>query len=163
MAVPRRQADPNAVVAEARTFFFTANAYGKRSLFQSDRMATLLIEVMIKSAELGRFQLHAFVVMPDHLHALLTVSSDMTIEKAAQFVKGGFSFRAKRELGYSHEIWQAGYSEEQVYSLLHFDSVVHYIHQNPVRRRLVLQCDEFRFSSANINYRLSGYPAHLRG
>ena len=126
-------------------------------------MATLLIQVLMKSVELGRFQLHAFVVMPDHVHVLLTVSSDMTIEKAAQFIKGGFSFRAKRELGYSHEIWQTGYSEEQVYSSGHFDSIVHYIHQNPVRRRIVLQCDEFRFSSANINYRLSGCPRHLRG
>jgi putative transposase len=125
MAVPKRQADPKAIVADARTFFFTANAFGKRNLFQSDRTATLLIDVLTKNTELGRFSVHAVVVMPDHLHVLLTVTSDMTIEKAAQYIiKGGFSFRAKRELGYNHELWQPGYSEEQVYTREHYDSVV---------------------------------------
>jgi putative transposase len=163
MAVPKRQADPNAIVAEARTFFFTANAYGKRNLFQSDRTATLLIDVLMKNVQLGRFHLHAFVIMPDHLHALLTITREMTIEKVAQFIKGGFSFRAKRELGYAHEVWQSGYSEERVYSLDHFDSVVRYIHENPVRRRLALKCNEFRYSSANPNYSLEGRPTYLRG
>src|SRR3569832_680428 len=127
MAVPKRQADPRAIVADARTFFFTANAFGKRSLFQSDRMATLLIDVLAKSVELRRFDVHAFVVMPDHLHVLLTVTSDMTIEKAAQYMKGGFSFRAKRELGYNHELWQPGYSEEQEYTREHYDTDLSFV------------------------------------
>jgi putative transposase len=42
------------------------------------------------------YRLHAFVVMPDHLHLLITPFD--TIEKSVQLIKGGFSFRAKREL-----------------------------------------------------------------
>jgi REP element-mobilizing transposase RayT len=40
---------------------------------------------------LGKFRIHDFVVMPNHLHVLLTVGRDMTIEKAMQLIKGGFS------------------------------------------------------------------------
>jgi putative transposase len=47
----------------------------------------------------GKFRLHDFVVMPDHLHLLITVGSGMTIEKAMQFIKGGFSYRLKKECG----------------------------------------------------------------
>ena len=47
----------------------------------------------------GRFLLHEFVLMPDHLHLLLTPARDISLEKALQFVKGGFPFRVKRELG----------------------------------------------------------------
>ena len=38
--------------------------------------------------------------MPNHLHILLTVGRDMTIEKAMQLIKGGFSYRLKKESGY---------------------------------------------------------------
>jgi putative transposase len=69
-------------------------------------MATLLVDVLMSNVQQERFQLHAFVIMPTHLHALLTVQADMTIEKAAQYIKGGFSFRVKRELGHTHEVWQ---------------------------------------------------------
>ena len=39
----------------------------------------------------GKFQLHDFVIMPDHLHLLMTIPGNLTIEKAMQLVKGGFS------------------------------------------------------------------------
>jgi putative transposase len=41
-----------------------------------------------------KFIVNEFVVMPDHLHLLLTLGSNMSIEKAVQLVKGGFSYRA---------------------------------------------------------------------
>jgi putative transposase len=163
MAVPKRQSDPNAIVAEVRTFFFSANAFEKRNLLQSDRMAMLLIDVLLKNAELGGFPLHAFVVMPDHLHVLPTVGRDITIEKAAQYIKGGFSFRAKRELNYVHELWQPGYSEKQIYEVEHYVRVLKYIHENPVKRGLVTRAEDFRNSSAALLDKMSCRPAHLRG
>ena len=60
---------------------------------------------------------HEFVVMPDHFHLLpLTVGSDMTVEKAVQFIKGGFAFRCgtTRELGFRAPVWQTGFSEVRV-------------------------------------------------
>jgi putative transposase len=54
----------------------------------------------------GKFRLHAFVVMPDHFHLLITVGSDMIIERAIQLAKGGFAFRAGKELGVKAPIWQ---------------------------------------------------------
>ena len=48
-----------------QTFFFTANAYMKRNILQSARMAELLIEVLYSYRTQGRFFVHDFVVMPD--------------------------------------------------------------------------------------------------
>jgi putative transposase len=53
-------------------------------------------------------------VMPNHLHVLLTVGRDMTIEKAMQLIKGGFSYRLKKEFGYVGEVWQRGFSEMRI-------------------------------------------------
>ena len=51
----------------------------------------LLIEVLRLYVAARKFQLHDFVVMPDHIHLLMTVRRDMTIEKAMQLIKGRFS------------------------------------------------------------------------
>jgi putative transposase len=84
-----------------------------RHLLQSDRNAALLVEVLRSCIRARRFQLHDFVIMPNHLHLLITPSSDVTIEKAMQFIKGGFSFRLRRETGYAGEVWQRWFLRSQ--------------------------------------------------
>ena len=49
----------------------------------------LLIDVLRSYAQAKKFHVHDFVVMPDHLRLLLTVGSDMSIERAMQYIKGG--------------------------------------------------------------------------
>lgn len=99
MATPRRNADGENIVASQRTFFVTSSTWGRRSVFRSERMAKLFIEVLYHYRSQGKYLLHEFVLMPDHFHLLITVSANLSIERAVQFVKGGFSFRVKRELG----------------------------------------------------------------
>ena len=79
-----------------------------RALSQSERNAMLFIDVLRSYVKTKKFQVHDFVVMPDHVHLLITVKDDMTIEKALQFIKGGFSFRLKKETGYAREVWRRG-------------------------------------------------------
>ena len=100
MAIPVRHADPERVVAGARTFFVTSSICEKRHLLQSDSSACLFLRVLYDYRAQRKFRLHEFVVMPDHFHLLLTVECDMTIERAVQFVKGGFAFRAGRGVGF---------------------------------------------------------------
>ena len=80
-----------------------------RALLQSDRNATLLIDVLRCYAAAGKFQLHDFVIMPDHVHLLITASGDRTIERAMPFIKGGFSHRLKKDFGYLGEVWHAAF------------------------------------------------------
>jgi putative transposase len=82
-----------------------------RVLLQSERNATLWIDLLRSYVAAGKFPLHDFVIMPDHVHLLITISGDSTIERVMQFIKGGFSYRLKRELGYLGEVWQRGFSE----------------------------------------------------
>ncbi len=74
----------------------------------------LLIDVLRSNVVKGKFQLDDFVVMPDHLHLLITLQGDVTIEKAMQLIKGGFSYRLKREFGYQGEVWQRGFSDVRI-------------------------------------------------
>ncbi len=115
------------------------------ALLQSERNAMLFIDVLRSYVKAKKFQVHDFVVMPDHVHLLTTVEGDMSIEKAVQFIKGGFSFRLRRETGYAGEVWQRGFSETRVNDLQSYQDHRRYIAQNPVSAGLVRSPEDFAF------------------
>jgi putative transposase len=145
MARPTRNADPDKVVSSARTFFATTKTIQGCPLLQSERNATLLIDVLRSYVAAGKFRLHDFVVMPDHVHLLITVGADTTIEKAMQFIKGGFSFRLKKETGYLGEVWQRGFSEVRIDNSQSFLQHRKYIEGNPVKAGLVDSSETFPY------------------
>src|SRR5262249_47227769 len=93
------------------TYFITANTFQKHSLFQSERMARLFLDVLFSYPRQHRYLLHEFVLMPDHFHLLITPTE--SLERALQLIKGGFSFRAKRELTFSGEIWETSFYDHR--------------------------------------------------
>ena len=95
---------------EIRAYLVTAVTAGRRSLFQVTATAQLLERTLLDYRGQGNFQLHAFVIMPDHFHALITPAMEVSLEKAMQFVKGGFSFRLQSRL----DVWMRGFNESQV-------------------------------------------------
>lgn len=110
----------------------------------------------------SKFRLHEFVVMPDHFHLLLTVGCDLTIERAMQFVKGGFAFRAGRDLGFRSPVWQKGFSEVRILDAETYQRVSEYIRDNPVRRHLAYVAAEFPHSSAHAGFELDPAPQGLK-
>jgi putative transposase len=97
MAIPARRSDPANITSIPRTFFVTSSISGKRNLLQSDRSARLFTDVLYHYRPEQKYLLHAFVVMPDHFHALITPGSEISIERGVQFIKGGLAFRAGRK------------------------------------------------------------------
>src|SRR5271156_2583959 len=95
---------------EVRTFFVTTVCANRRRLFQVASNAQLLLDILQANRIKGHYQLHAFVVMPDHIHLLLTPAKDISIERAMQFIKGGFSFQLKSKLG----AWQPGFTLRRI-------------------------------------------------
>jgi len=116
-----------------------------RRLLQSDRNATLLIDVLRTNVKARKFKVHDFVVMPDHFHALITVGGDLTVERAMQLIKGGFSYRLKREFNYLGEVWQRGFSEVRVEDRQSFLQHREYIAQNPIEAGLASSAEEYPY------------------
>ena len=146
MAKPARNASSEAILSSERIFFATTKTSAGRRILQSERNATLLVEVLRSNVSAGKFQLHDFVVMPDHLHLLMTLPGDMTIEKAMQLVKGGFSYRLKKEHGFQGEVWQRGFSEARVNDRQSWLQDRDYIAQNPVKAGLVDSSQQYPYS-----------------
>jgi len=136
MAKPARNASPDAISRSARIFFATTNTSMGRRLLQSERNAMLLVDVLRSCVAERKFQLLDFVIMPDHVHMLISVDSDSTIEKAMQLIKGRFSYRLKKEFGFAGEVWQRGFSEMRTEDVEVVAQYREYIAQNPVKAGL---------------------------
>lgn len=133
------------------TYFITAPTAEHKSLFQVTKNAELLIKVLREYEAQRRFLLHSFVIMPDHIHLLITPSRDNSLEKCLQFIKGGYSFRLKKELGFNGEVWQRGFTDHRIRDAGDFAIHRNYIVQNPVRRGLCTKPEEYPFSSAHLS------------
>ncbi|MGB6134841.1 MAG: transposase [Acidobacteriaceae bacterium] len=144
MTIPTRNSEPDAALQSQRTFFVTTRTHSGRRIFQVDRNAELFVDVLRSCAR--RFPIHDFVVMPDHVHLLLSVDGDLSIERAVQFIKGGFSYRVRKELGHMGEVWQRGFSEVRVNDDVSFRKHREYIAQNPVRAGLVQSAELYPWS-----------------
>jgi putative transposase len=162
MAIPIRHSNPQMVISGARTFFVTSSTWGKRNLLQSDRAAELFVKVLYEYRAQGKYRLHEFIVMLDHFHVLITVESSITVERAVQFIKGGFAFRAGKELGFRAPVWQKGFSETRVTEPVAYANVQDYIRENPVARRLVERAEDYEFSSARPGLDLDPPPQRLK-
>jgi len=162
MAIPLRHSNPAGVTAEQRTFFVTSSIAEKRNLLQSHRSAKLFIDVLYHYRDEHKYLLHDFVVMPDHFHVVVTLEQEMTIERAVQFIKGGFSFRGGKELGFRPPVWQRGFSEVRIYDSEALARVQDYIVRNPVSRGLAQSPVEYLYSSAHGEFALDEVPQGLK-
>jgi len=150
MARPSRNTNAQDIQSGYRTFFVTSKTFLGLSLLQTQRMASLLIDVLRTYAAAKRFKANDFVVMPDHFHLIITLNHDMSVEKAVQLVKGNFSYRAKKELGYQREIWQRGFSDERIWDRESLLSHRSYIDDNPVKAGLARRPEEYPYCSAHF-------------
>jgi putative transposase len=137
----------------------TSATWGRRSLFQREPWARLLID-MLYHYRGSAYLLHEFVVTPDHIHVLLTPKT--SLEKAVQFIKGGFSYRAKKELGSNLEVWQKGFSDHRIRDAGDYRQHVSYIRENPVRKRLCEMAEEYPYSSVRAECELDPVPQGLK-
>jgi putative DNA methylase len=95
-----------------------------------------------------RYQLLAWVIMPNHVHVLLTVFAAFDL---AQIVHSWKSYTAKelnRLTNARGRVWQRNYFDRLIRDDEHYAQTVEYIHMNPVVAGLVAQADQYRFSSA---------------
>jgi putative transposase len=138
MAIPTRATSHG-------TFFITTQSHDRRRLFQVTATAELLIETLQHYRHEGHYKLHAFVVMPDHIHLLLT-PIDITLERCIQLIKGGFSHHLASNL----PIWQRGFTDRRMRDRDDFLTHRTYIHDNPVRARLCQLPEDYPYSSAHL-------------
>ena len=134
-----------------KTYFITASAYMHQNLFQRTETAELLLATIFRYRDAKEFLVHEFVIMPNHLHLLISVDENHAIGRAVQLIKGGFSYAMGQAGLKLKSVWQPSYCEHRVRDVEEYGRMGLYIHNNPVRRNLVERAEDYPYSRENCS------------
>lgn len=137
-----------------RVFFITTITAGRFPIFRRYSTSRLFLLTLAHYREQGKFLLHEFVIMPDHIHALLTPAPQISVERVMQFIKGGFSHRLK----FHGPVWQESFTNHRVRDFEDYENHRRYIHRNPVRALLAEHAELYPYSSAAGVMRMDPAP-----
>jgi putative transposase len=132
------------------TYFITVCAHMQQNVFQRDEVAELMVATFQKYRDAGEYELHEYVVMPNHIHLLLSLKHE-NLGRVVQFIKGGFSHALHQHESAIGAVWQQRYYERRIRDDNEFAAIAEYIRQNPVRKGLVENAAEYPFSSAKVS------------
>jgi len=136
-------------VKQPGVYFVTTGTWQRRELFLNLEPATIVLDHLLECRERGFYKLHAFVLMPDHLHFLITPGAETSLEKAVQMVKGGSAFKIRKALNYKFPVWHEGYHDRWIRDAIEYRTRKQYIEQNPVRTHLSETAARYAFGSAS--------------
>jgi len=133
------------------SYFITACAHMQQNLFQRDQVAELMVATFFKYRDAGEFDLHEYVVMPNHIHLLLSIKPEQELSRVVQLVKGGFSHSLRENEIVLRAVWEQRYYDRRVRDANEFAEFSRYIRQNPLRKGLVEHEEDYPYSSAGVS------------
>ena len=138
------------------TFFFTVTLDDRRSSALVDHVA-LLRAAFRKTRGEQPFSIDAIAVLPDHLHAIMTLPpGDSDFSGRWRRIKGAFTrsvvasgVPVSRDHRGEYALWQMRFWEHTIRDEHDFERCTDYVHFNPVKHRLVLSPAAWPFSSVH--------------
>jgi len=140
------------------TYFFTVNLAQRKNTLLVDEFDKLR-SIMNKVKTDHPFILDAFVVLPDHLHAMWTLpTGDNDFSKRWMLIKAGFSRQLPKIENINNSrikkgergIWQRRYWEHLIRDDCDYERHVNYIHYNPVKHGHVNQAIDWPYSTIHV-------------
>jgi REP element-mobilizing transposase RayT len=111
------------------------------------QIASMIVDAIhYREEHLKHFQLHAYVVMPNHVHLLIT--PPVPVSRIMHSLKKGTAREGNRILGFAGQpFWQDESYDRLVRNGTEFDRIKYYIENNPVKAGLAAAVEEFLWSS----------------
>jgi len=153
--------------------YVTFSVYRRRRLLDLDQPKRMVLGVLNHQLQALAARCVGFVLMPDHVHALIWLPDSRDLVRFLHGWKRMSSFGIRRwyaehapnyfqQFGLGDKFWQPKYYAFQVYSQRKLEEKLTYMHENPVRAGLVQRAIDWRWSSARwyVCRRSVGVPLH---
>lgn len=144
--------------------FITCSCYRRLPLLSSVRARNTFTKILGEVRDRYEFKLAGYVVMPEHIHLLISEPPNATPSKVMQVLKQRVSRRlrhkprkkasaAQLRLPFRHahdflpQFWQPRFYDFNVWSQKKFVEKLHYMHMNPLKRKLVTHPRDWPWSS----------------
>jgi putative transposase len=110
-----------------------------------------LVENAFLAFDGSRYRLHAWTIMPNHVHVLISGVAGVTLGSIVSSWKRFTAREANRQLGRNGAFWQDDYWDRFIRNEEHFFATIDYIDQNPVKAGLADQPRLWSWGSARFS------------
>ena len=124
--------------------FVTFSCYRRQRLFTSDFAKHTFETALERVRRRFRLRVYGYVIMPEHVHLLVSEPESGTLADALKSLKQGV---ARRLIGEAEHFWQKRYYDFYVRNYRPFVEKLRYIHRNPVKRGLCERAEDWEWSS----------------
>jgi putative transposase len=137
--------------------YITWSCYGRRPLLGTVARRDLVLTVLERMRDRYRFAVIGYVVMPEHVHLLISEPLIGDPSKIIQAVKLSVSRRLAIAGEFSGRFWQSRFYDFNLWGQQKEIEKLKYMHRNPVVRGLVASPEDWRWSSyRSYAYREAG-------
>lgn len=133
------------ILLQRRIERYADQGYGGAFL-KHGRLAKMVQETLLKD-DGKKYRLSSWVVMPNHVHMLVTRFENYLLSDIMQSFKSITSHKANKILRRSGQFWMPDYFDRYIRNAKHYKKTVEYIENNPVKARLCASPEEYPFSS----------------
>jgi len=139
-----------------QSHFVTFCCYHRRPLLSTDEIRRIFESALERVRRSYRLCVYGYVIMPEHVHLLLSEPQQGTLADALKSLKQGISRRGIGKLplkpkaglsGPPGHFWQKRYYDFNIRNYAQFVEKLRYVHRNPVKRGLCDRPEEWPWSS----------------
>ena len=124
---------------------------GHGSCYLQNKKVAEIVKNSLLHLEGQKYNLIAWVIMPNHLHFLARLLPGTGLSSMMQVLKGFSAREANKLLTRGGAFWQADYFDRYIRNEKHFLATIAYIENNPVKANLCAAKEDWFFSSAYLN------------
>ncbi len=132
------------------------NCFRKRGILDTAEARDTFLKIFEETREKYRFEVVGYVVMPTHVHVLVSEPEGHKLSTAMQVLKQRFSCTRIET-----EVWEPRYYDFNVYSQRKLIEKLRYIHDNPINAGLVSTYADWPWSSYNAYAGLDPGPVKV--
>ena len=127
-----------------QSHFDTFGCYHRRLLLTTDASRRIFESALERVRQSFRLQVYGYVVMPEHVHLLLSEPQRDTLADALKSLKQGV---ARHLIGDAEHFWQKRYYDFNIRDYGQFVEKLRYVHRNPVKAGLCERAEDWEWSS----------------
>jgi putative transposase len=143
---------PTRLCLPGQCYFVTTVVKNRKDLLRDLAVCSLIIEDLKFYRKKHGFLLHGYVIMPDHLHILISAQGNATISQIMHDLKSHTAQEINLTLGRQGPFWQEGFYDHIVRDERDFQRKIDYIHKNPLRSGLAAEISDYPLSSFRNYY-----------
>jgi len=119
----------------------------RQAILRADEDKDSFLETLSKFKERFGFRLYGFVLMDNHAHLIVETNSMANISKIMQAITLSYSQKFRHKYNYTGYVWQGRFKSNLIEESNYILECINYIHNNPVRAKMVTQPKDYAWSS----------------